>query len=85
MHHFRNGTKLETGLLRTTEITVLTVGSLPLAQYTTAGARYLFLPERIGPRQWPLENRFVTQASGLGVAQARGLRYIFIQPLVNAS
>jgi len=56
MHHFRYGTKLETGLLRTTEITVLTVGSLPLAQYTTVRARYLFLPERIGPHQWPLEN-----------------------------
>ena len=48
MQHFLNGTRLVSGLLRTTEVTVLTVGTLPPRQYTTIASRCLFLAESIG-------------------------------------
>jgi hypothetical protein len=48
MHHSLNGTRLVSGLLRTNEVTVLTVGTLPPRQYTTIASRCLFLAESTG-------------------------------------
>jgi hypothetical protein len=48
MQHSLNGTRLVSGLLRATEVTVLTVGTLPPRQYTTIASRCLFLAESIG-------------------------------------
>jgi hypothetical protein len=48
MHHSLNGTRLKSGLMRTTELTVLTVGIPLRRQYTTIASRCLFLAESIG-------------------------------------
>ena len=48
MHHSLNGTRLVSGLTRTNEIAVLTVGTPPPRYYITIASRNLFLAESTG-------------------------------------